>query len=429
MITVFLFFFFVFFFFSGTRELYRVSSYEFNSSQTLDMASLPGLPDEWNTLFKREGLERSGSSVHDFSFSSGSKFVLRDFLPLRILYGDTTAPERMKVQQAECLPDKLRHEVAEKISPHSHFRPLKKILEANNFKNWNATSTQRVPLFAVGLEHLHLIAKKGQAKSGHFYEQEKIFKTSATQPDSLSGPMGNLSMAVDESFGPEESAIADQSTLSVAPEPHGVDLKVQRTEERLKHAMFEKGDEQTVNACLVALIMPVAWMLGRHGIIHLDREPQRLLDKNGILLYEACVDGVITGSNGNTKSFMEVKADLRAYKKDVRMQIAAQMAAFIFQKSEKAEQERLEQHEQELEKAKKDKAKKAKLRKDMQKREKEEKGRTRCVHLTHLRSKTLICNVQEAMDDLPRRLRRLLHHCNLRWTLRGLPEGESARGL
>ncbi|MCJ1456284.1 hypothetical protein MMC28_006644 [Mycoblastus sanguinarius] len=110
-----------------------------------------------------------------------------------------------------------------------------------------------------------------------------------------------------------------------------MDSQTQEAQEKYKRMMFEKGDEQTVNACLVALIMPVEWIFGRSGTVHLDREPQQLRGDDGELLYKACVDGVIAGTNSVTKSFIEVKRDLRGKDKGVRMQEGAQMAAFIFQ--------------------------------------------------------------------------------------------------
>ena len=98
-----------------------------------------------------------------------------------------------------------------------------------------------------------------------------------------------------------------------------------------KQALFEMGDEQTVNSCLVALLIPVAWILGHSRCIHLDRKPLQLRSRDGNIIYEARVDGVITDSKGSAaKSIMEVKRGLRGSKTDVRMQEGAQMAAFIY---------------------------------------------------------------------------------------------------
>ena len=132
-------------------------------------------------------------------------------------------------------------------------------------------------------------------------------------------------------FEDEDSCVGNESTFTAGSYASTMDSQTQEAQEKYKRMMFEKGDEQTVNACLVALIMPVEWIFGRSGTVHLDREPQQLRGDDGELLYKACVDGVIAGTNSVTKSFIEVKRDLRGKDKGVRMQEGAQMAAFIFQ--------------------------------------------------------------------------------------------------
>ena len=56
------------------------------------------------------------------------------------------------------------------------------------------------------------------------------------------------------------------------------------------------GDEQTVNVCLMSLIIPVASMLGSSGRIPFDREAFQVLKSHPTddeALYEARVDGLI----------------------------------------------------------------------------------------------------------------------------------------
>ena len=102
------------------------------------------------------------------------------------------------------------------------------------------------------------------------------------------------------------------------------------------------GDEQTVNTCLVDLIIAVAGMLKSRGRVRLDREPFRVLKKEvtgkHALLYEARVDGIVMEKNlQNIQGFMEVKRDLRLQKKDVRIQEGTQMAAFVYSKGSSIE--------------------------------------------------------------------------------------------
>jgi hypothetical protein len=87
-------------------------------------------------------------------------------------------------------------------------------------------------------------------------------------------------------------------------------------------------DEQTVNQCLINLMLPITWPLGISGNI----DPQRkaftfVLD--GKQWYEARVDGIVTHKDRPTDvvGFLEVKRGRRTHW--VRLQEAAQMVAFI----------------------------------------------------------------------------------------------------
>ena len=87
------------------------------------------------------------------------------------------------------------------------------------------------------------------------------------------------------------------------------------------------SNEQTVNGCLIDLIVPMAHILGSVGRVRWDREPFQVLKKNVTdekALYEARVDGLIMERNGkDIQAFMEVTRGLRGIKKEVRMQEGA----------------------------------------------------------------------------------------------------------
>ena len=110
-------------------------------------------------------------------------------------------------------------------------------------------------------------------------------------------------------------------------------LDLRREEERSERSEFSPGDGQTVNAALVALIMATSWSLVYTGRVHHDRASFSIPNKESANdLYTACVDGLILHLNGvKCNGFMEVKRHFRGDNKAVRSQIAAQMAAFIYE--------------------------------------------------------------------------------------------------
>jgi hypothetical protein len=97
---------------------------------------------------------------------------------------------------------------------------------------------------------------------------------------------------------------------------------------KYEEAEVNVRDEQTVNQCLINLMLPITWPLGISGNI----DPQRkaftfVLD--GKQWYEARVDGIVTHKDRPTDvlGFLEVKRGRRTHW--VRLQEAAQMVAFI----------------------------------------------------------------------------------------------------
>jgi hypothetical protein len=97
---------------------------------------------------------------------------------------------------------------------------------------------------------------------------------------------------------------------------------------KYEEAEVNVRDEQTVNQCLINLMLPITWPLGISGNI----DPQRLAFKfvlDSKQWYEARVDGIVTHKDRATDvvGFLEVKRGRRTHL--VRLQEAAQMVAFI----------------------------------------------------------------------------------------------------
>jgi hypothetical protein len=97
---------------------------------------------------------------------------------------------------------------------------------------------------------------------------------------------------------------------------------------KYEQAKIDVQDEQTVNQCLINLMLPITWPLQISGNIDPQRQAFKfpIDDRKG---YEARVDGIFTKPTLPTDviGILEVKKGLRTH--EVRVQEAAQMVAFM----------------------------------------------------------------------------------------------------
>ena len=103
--------------------------------------------------------------------------------------------------------------------------------------------------------------------------------------------------------------------------------------DELERAMFRTGDEQTVNAYLINLLLPISWACGLLRAVHFDRRPFCVGPKENPL-YQARVNSLLM-IDDDIKGFMEVKAALRNNDITVQIQESAEMAAFIYEQGPK----------------------------------------------------------------------------------------------
>jgi hypothetical protein len=97
---------------------------------------------------------------------------------------------------------------------------------------------------------------------------------------------------------------------------------------KYEQAKINVRDEQTVNQCLLNLMLPITWPIGISGNI----DPQRRAFKFALEEhkgYEARVDGIVTSQTrrNDIVGILEVKRGHRTH--GVRVQEAAQMVAFM----------------------------------------------------------------------------------------------------
>lgn len=356
---------------------------------------LPTKRAHWKRAATRNNIHHTQSLTAGPPLVSGSKFTFEHFLRLRVLY--IQIPDPKTLAKSASFPKERLEEMKDILEKNTDAAFLKSFLQdqLSLASSWSVDKAKESGMFAVALEHLHLIAKRSirsmtdseeiispkidlsprktrsMAQSSAPYRGRSLSagvpstptrNPRGTYPNSLLNDLNDFSDSL------AMSSLKIQSPEEVVSEP---DSDLRQAKYDYERSDFTPGDEQTVNAALVALIMVLSWLLGQTGRVHHDRARFRIPKDAKNYLYSAGVDGLIMHLNGDKlNGFMEVKRDLRAGNRSVRRQIAAQMAAFIFEQDfVVAEKEREKEAEREIEKVSKGKGKKAeaKAKEDMTK--------------------------------------------------------------
>ena len=277
-------------------------------------------------------------------FQSGSNFTLKEFLHLRILHRGNLGI-KLRLSNPDVMPSHTIDEVVKLLNNNPSFKMLQPTVSPSNFKTWSCKEAVATGNFAIGLELLHSVIEK-QAKESPSDEATTKITPRKARHRVAQDPTEDLRHGVSvlnfnpqtpkpkrvgfEDFEQVDASTIEDSPMTIASVDSLKDDEMRKIREKYEKEMFEVIDEQTVNSCLVALIMPLTWILGLHLRVHLDRRAFRVQDSGqGNYLYEARVDGIIVDGKGVVKAFMEVKRDIRAERLDVRMQESAQMAALI----------------------------------------------------------------------------------------------------
>ena len=213
-------------------------------------------------------------------------------------------------------------------------------------RNWDVESARSSGIFAIAMEHLHLIAGRVPRDMGENEEKTdndivltRNMAQSGAHHRSLSNsaiPFSTPPRRPTTNYYESPASDFDFSALTISTpgqEYAQIGVEIRREEDKFQRSNFAPGDEQAVNAALVALIIALSWLLDLTGRVRHDRESFSIPTKDGETdLFKAAVDGLILQlGNDKCNGFMEVKRDHRGQNKAVRRQIAAQMAAFIYQ--------------------------------------------------------------------------------------------------
>ncbi|KAL9099370.1 MAG: hypothetical protein Q9163_005118 [Psora crenata] len=299
---------------------------------TTSILNLPANPADWTREVKGNGLVIKGPLADYTMFQSGSEFKMKDFQQLRILHQGAGDIKRL-------IPLNTANSMKVKLRRYKELEALRQFYLEKKVKEWVADDSQSTGKEGYS-DHEDSPSKilpgspimtRSRTKAAKEVEQAK--------EEDIAAPLAKLSLA--SAFDTPTKPTNPLSTFS--PYSHtfspysAVDPDIQAEINRSKEADFVQGDEQTINACLVAFIMPITWMLGRTGSVHHDRVAFKLRPRPDKVLYTACVDGIITEPY-DLKAILgiiEVKPGLRVSKINVRMQEGAEMAAFI-QSNERA---------------------------------------------------------------------------------------------
>ena len=327
---------------------------------------LPSKKRDWRRAATQCDIGPTQSLATGIAFVSGSKFKLEHFLRLRVLYEVIRLPQTLATSPG--FPTERLKEMDNILNEDADVSFLREFLQKGGEigSEWNVDKVKRSGKFAVAMEHLHLIAKRGRREmdASEDASDSKVIISplkSRSTIQSTTQSRAHFHKFLDPTTptrigagGYHESPLSDAdpdvSGLSLAPPgPDGAEIfaNLRRIKEKEKRSDFQPGDEQTVNAALVALIIALSWLLGHTGRVHHDRASFSVSSAESSAetdLYTAAVDGLIWHLNGDDcNGFMETKRDFRGENQSVRRQIAAQMAAFIFEQDVKFAAEETEQ--------------------------------------------------------------------------------------
>lgn len=314
-------------------------------------SELPTTRTDWKQAANDNNIELENSLADSKDIPSASKFKFDHFLLLRILYKQAQPPGHLAASDG--FPKKDIEKVRDILDKNPDACQLKDLLkeEGDIIKKWDGDNYDKSGKFAMPLEHLHLIANRTPAYMGE-HQDVKGNKVNWSPPQTRAAKSRALGLRGSPSTPsrrrplPHERDDDDASPESFDDTPDLSDLVIESEEELVSppdtdarrarndndRSDFSQGDEQTVNAALVSLMIVLSWLLrGPRGRILCDREKYEVPRDDKTPLYSASVDGLIRHLHDDTiNGFIEVKGDLRGFNQPVRRQIGAQMAAFIY---------------------------------------------------------------------------------------------------
>jgi hypothetical protein len=302
---------------------------------------LPHNTTSWVQRYAEIGAE----DVEKSQFASGSNFKYESALRLRVLHEVERNIFKKKdtIWIKELFIPKPQQRETKKAIEGTHFAELLKItrrtgkLSTNDFVDAGCFGTFLSLLSLI--EHRNIDEAESEPSAVTYCSPPVAKRTRSHQappgPPSTPTPLTRFKNPSLE----EDTALTGLKHLSLeedtpeTPESPEEPPSGMGSVAKYEEAEINVRDEQTVNQCLINLMLPITWPLGISGNI----DPQRkaftfVLD--GKKWYEARVDGIVTHKDRPTDvvGFLEVKRGRRTHM--VRLQEAAQMVAFIKMESD-----------------------------------------------------------------------------------------------
>ncbi|CAD6451132.1 7554f834-41a2-479a-b7c4-a9efadbe6754 [Sclerotinia trifoliorum] len=296
------------------------------------MSDLPSNIGAWQRSYAEIDNKDFGSA----NFASGSKFKFENAILLRVLYSKAlVCPESLKewINDRQMFPA-ARQSQAEAAVMGQHYEPLLRIVKKPS-KNWTLDDFINSGSFGPFLSLLALIERNNtdeeEESAVRYVTTPVVARTRLQQPrrDPFVIPIKKSTGQLDFA-----GTLAGEMDLGMPSTTESAELPLSAEESvsRYERARIKVQDEQTVNQCLINLLLPISWPLGISGNV----DPQRkayIFVLQDTKAYEARVDGVITHPNNKNDilGFLEVKRGHRT--NEVRIQEVAQMVAFMYSKN------------------------------------------------------------------------------------------------
>ena len=328
----------------------------------LSVASMfSGLPvpenkQEWETEARQNNVSTTQFFSDCSALSSGSKFTMEHYLPLRILVVDERSLSKRKRRRlrGQYIPADIRRKAIITMKQDKSLQAVRKFLTESSHieRRWSARRYRSVGPFGNGLEKLYQIVSR-KAPSGPEPEYNEDNTNSKIFASGLSPPSVSRLNAAFQSMNINRNPVTPPPRAHLTRKHEAVDYRdldedyqlpetpetqvssAPGTDKRLALQDFERStlvlsDEQTVNTCLENLLMALSNVMGFYGRLLSDRRAFVIPKDTSSNLYQACVDGLImTANRQDIMAFIEVKRRLRSLNDSIYRQIGAQMAAFI----------------------------------------------------------------------------------------------------
>ena len=337
------------------------------------MDRVPNSQTSWELQAGIHGVPSSQMFSSCPSLPSGSEFLMRHYLPLRILLVDEKSfnPKQRQAFRNRFFPADIRKKVSAVFRENRSIPAISKFLTSSDkiSRYWSAERCAGVGMFGIGLEQLHQITARRNSSTlppGDDHEDDSDQTIlgwdetveQSTSPTSLVQGLSQLTIgaprsvpvtpsktltplkhrkalrrAIPPRFGYQEDSEDDESGDMGSPRTEISSMP--GTDEHIALRESEKTviaivDKQSVKKCLGCLLMALSNAMGHYGRIAWDRTAFVVPKDKTRYYYMACVDGLImTADRASIMTFMDTKPSLRSTNESVLRQIGAQMVAFI----------------------------------------------------------------------------------------------------